>query len=313
MADFSRSINQSIIDNLKKEKLFIKCLRPDIEAGQVFMAIRGGYVSFYYKGGSLFTYKGKRKGVFESHFKYAFVPQPINTPYVRENKLADMTQRDNFTDAYEQIKERCALYAGLEAAGVSELHRFSYAKKPRGQYVLLDTEIALDAVNDKAADAALAISEGDRAHDTKVYASPENQSTLTEKKRSTDRIDMLLMNEEGRLLFCEAKHFSNAELASAVEDQLRRYRNQIEAKRSDIIAQYREYVTSVNQLLDLKLLPPRELCDNCGLLIFGYDSDQERGRLAEIRARVKANGYPVYTMGNISGIKTAETLFTALA
>jgi len=290
------------------------------------MAIRGGYVSFYYKGGSLFACK-TNKCAFETHYKYAFVPdlQGKKTTYIREAKLADMEKHKEFHEAYAyaQIKERCALYAGLEAAGVSELHKFSYAVESRGDYFLLDTEIALDAsIDDEKADAAMALSERKKEQEVDANSSPQQEqdelSASPAKGNSTDRIDLLLMDATGRLLFCEAKHFSNAELTATkgqnIVEQLGRYRGQIERKGHIIIEEYRKYVTAVNVLFGLNLPEPKSLCDDCGLLVFGFDADQEDGKkLRGIKERVTAEGFPLYPIGDIKGIKSSKTLFTELA
>lgn len=319
MSEFSRTIDLKIIEKLRDEELFTKHLLPDIIDGKVFPAIRGGYVSFYYKGGSLFTYDG----AFKTHIKYAFVPQGNENGYVGENSLADMKQQVAFRAAYEQIKARCAQYAGLEAAGVSELHKFSFAAYPAEWYYLLDTEIALDASmrQDEAADEALALSEEDKAQEIDTFSSPEleEQPAPPTKKRATDRIDLLLMNAKtGRLLFCEAKLFSNKELTSTakgknVVDQLERYRGQIADKRDAIIAQYGAYARAMEALTGINIDTSTGLCDGCGLLIFGFDQDQKGGKKLEtIKKWVTDKGFPVYAIGNIKGIDP-ETLFTQLA
>jgi len=310
MADFSRKVAPKTIKNLKTEPLFAK-LRGSIDKGEVLMAIRGGYVSFYYKGGSLFKYDT----AFKTHIKYGFVPKNENG-YVSKELLAKREKRADFEDAYKQIKARCALYAGLEAAGVSELHKFSYAKEdPKARYVLLDTEIALDARKQglEAEEAAEeAKSEEDRVLEIEAFSSPE---TAAIKTRTSDRIDLLLMDTvTGQLLFCEAKHFSNKELRSgAIEEQLERYREQIVKNRGDILTQYRdEYRKAVRDLLNIELPEPIDICDKCGLLIFGFDSAQRAITLPGIKERVEKAGYPVYAIGDMKGIK-AETLFTELA
>ncbi|MBA7714053.1 hypothetical protein ES703_123067 [subsurface metagenome] len=51
---FKRNLSRITIDRLLGNKLFTDKLRPDIEKGSVFPAIRGDYLDFYYKGGNLF-------------------------------------------------------------------------------------------------------------------------------------------------------------------------------------------------------------------------------------------------------------------
>ena len=86
---FSRYLSGDMIKNLVNEELFREKLEADINKGEVFFAIRPGYVSFYYKGSSLFTY-GKNGHGFQTHEKFGFVPAVPPNTYITQD---DLTQR----------------------------------------------------------------------------------------------------------------------------------------------------------------------------------------------------------------------------
>ena len=63
---FSRAINEKTVENLLNDKLWNEKLKNDCLAGEVFMALRDNYISFYHEGGNLFNYTNK----FETHIKH---------------------------------------------------------------------------------------------------------------------------------------------------------------------------------------------------------------------------------------------------
>ena len=292
MAEFKRGMDK-LIESLSTNDLFQNKLKPDIDDGKVFFAIRYGKGSFYLRGCSLFTYDNSE---FTTHYKFGFVPSAVGNTYITETDLKSMAVIDNFKDGYKQIKERVALYAEPEADGVSALYAFApRATNKEGRFFLVDIEVAFDAKNDV-----------------------ENSDGDKKAGRKTDRIDILLYdNCKRQLLFCEAKHFSNAEIrerdgeSPEVINQLKKYDRQITAKKSEIIAQYKKAFREYNELMGTELNDPEGVFDKCGLYIFGFNRKQQK----ELRNRMDANnefyGRKCRIIGNTRN-DSMEEIFKAL-
>ena len=273
MCQFTRELNEKLQEKLKNEELYKLKLYDDIKTGEVFPAVRGNTIDFYYKGGKLFGFD--RKG-FHTHIKYAAVLKH-NRDSVTENELENLQPIQNFAKGYDRIKENCALYSGVEAAGVSNIyHKFSYAKaQQQHDTVVLDIEVCFA----KSAD-------------------EKNEG------KSRDRIDLLLLNKkEGLLRFYEAKHYSNPELwgKEGVSNQISRYEKQI-CNKDQIIEQYRRYITIVNSLFGVELPTAKLNIDpKVSLLVFGFDRDQLRGRVKDELVDSMKNTCR-YLIGNIKAI-----------
>jgi hypothetical protein len=251
----------------------------------VFPAIRGGYICFYYGGSRLFKYEN---GKFTTHVKFGFIPKcGDGNGEFKEEALGTMPPIANFCEGYEWIKARAAKHAKdakPEAAGVSALHRFSPFNKNRAdgdcRYVLLDTEISFNP-KDIEADA-------DEAD--------------TGPKGSQDRLDLVLYDtQDRRLLFCEAKHYSNDEFwDGTVVSQITRYNKQLQNKWKVILEQYGNYVDGMNALFGTSLPVPTGVQKECGLFLLGYNGVQEK-RLKEFKeteAGAYVNKLPYYPHGN---------------
>ena len=251
MAEFKRGMDK-LIEPLSKNDLFQNKLKPDIEAGQVFFAIRPGYGSFYVKGRSLFSYKNQG---FSSHQKFAFIPDGIKNDYIFESQLDSLQAVKNFYLGYDRIKQRAVQYADIEAKGVSALYKYAPTTANLDGYYLVDIEIVFDAANDV-----------------------ENN----DDDGKTDRIDILLYDNHTRqLLFCEAKHFSNPEIWASdgelpkVISQLEKYDQQITVNKKAIINQYTKAFSEYNTLMGTALNAPKSVFDKCGLYIFGFSREQQ--------------------------------------
>ena len=249
MAKFERGMGEKLVKALSKHDLFKSKLMEDIQNGKVFFAIRPGYGSFYVKGRSLFKYKSNR---FSSHQKFVFIPKNSKGSYINEKDLKNLVPISDFVEGYERIKERAERYADPEATGVSALYKFApHTGNLDERYFLVDIEVGFDAAND----------------------------TGEEKgERKADRIDILLYDNELRnLLFCEAKHYSNAEIkmsgdaAPKVLEQLTRYDGQIKKNKKAILAEYTKAFKEYNALMGTKLNPPKDIVKKCGLYIFGFN------------------------------------------
>jgi hypothetical protein len=263
-----------MIDRLSRDKLFTERLEPDIKQGTVFPAIRQERVDFYHEGGKIFSY---RKNGFYTHKKYAAAIRS-DSDYISESDLKQKVKLiTSFFDGYEQIKENCSLYSGVEDEGVSRVyHKYPFTNSDLG-VVVLDIQISFKAKS---------------------------------KERSQDRIDILLFNKKTQQLrFYEAKHYSNSELWAMegtpprAVSQIWRYEKQIEEEGKDILSAYCNYIGIVNELFGCGLPEPKSIDNKVTLLVFGYDRKQkermqklllEDGSLARIK---------YYFIGNISAVK----------
>ncbi|MDD2261791.1 MAG: hypothetical protein PHY13_05365 [Clostridia bacterium] len=263
MSSFVRSMSDELIVKLKKEELFTKYILPDIKKGKnaVFPAIRDKSIAFYYKGGGLFTYSNNG---FKTHFKYGAIPTKPYKPYISTDDLKTMSLSNSFFDNYNEIKDRCWKYAGLEAEYVSDL--YGYSGVSSSPIVLLDIEVCFDTSIDEN---PLELQNSDEFEPNK-------------QKGKLDRIDILLYDKESRqLCFCEAKHFSNKELWAKkgnkpkVCTQVARYNQTIAKQHNSILKQYKNYVEKFNDLFGTSLPIPDKLYPKTGLVFFGFDNNQK--------------------------------------
>jgi len=270
---FQRYLDTQTIQSLSANELFRERLHPDILAGKVFCAIRGGYVDFYYRGGRLFHYQKE----FSTHKKYASVIQS-QSDYISESDFdRNIRLIRDFTEGYEQIKQNCSLYAGEEANGVSAVYHANSFVKQEQDIIVLDIEASFRAA---------------------------------EEDRKQDRIDLVLFNKKsGRLRFYEAKHFSNSELWSAVGtrpkvvSQIKRYQTQIAREKDQIVGQYGNYVNRMNELFGCSLPAPEAIDEYVPLLAFGFDRDQLQGRIKKLLLEDKSlDGMSYYFVGKISAV-----------
>lgn len=284
MCTFKRRFGGSLITRLRKEPLYTECLLPDgKDKYDVFPAIRNETIDFYHRGGKLFQYD---QSGFRTHIKYASVISGNQSEYLTQKELKNHSVIPDFLKEYIRIKENCANYSGVEAIGVSEIyHRFPYFNG-RSNVVILDIEVSLQSVSNGIRD------------------------------RTQDRIDLLLFNKaQKELKFVEVKHYSNNEIRSRstypkVLDQIKRYKNQLSAKKGNIIDEYGNYVRIINGLFELDLPIPKELDEDVTLLIFGFDNDQKNGRLAkQIVHNSSLIGMKYFAIGNIKRIRSMESLW----
>lgn len=264
------------LNRLKAEPLFAK-LQTDIRSGHIMPSFGRDSISFWYKGGKLFSYKG---GKFYTHVKFAAVTDR-SKKYVTEEQLSRMPLITDFVKAYEQVKANCALYSGEEAVGVSNLYKFGFARTD-DSIVLLDVE---------------------------TYLSPARGDSVS------DRVDLLLLNKETRSLrLYEAKHFSNKELWAdagkrpVVVNQVKRYENTVAQKSAQLLHMFVDYVDTANQLFGCQLPHPQGFEETpVGLLIFGFSADQLKGKLRELLIDDGSlDEVSYYAIGKVSGIKIGQ-------
>lgn len=224
-------------------------------------------------GGKLFSY---RKG-FSTHKKYASVIKS-RTDYVSECDLQQKIEViTDFFDGYKQIKENCPLYSGVEAEGVSRIyHKYPFTNNGL-DIVVLDIEISFKAKSEE---------------------------------RTQNRIDMLVLNKKTQQFrFYEAKHYSNSGLWATegtppkVVSQIERYEEQIEKESTTILSQYCNYVRIVSNLFGCCLPEPKSIDNKVTLLVFGYDRDQQKGRMQKLLLDDGSlAGIQHYFIGNIFAV-----------
>ena len=301
MGKFGRGIDSRLIEKIKGTELFETKILPDIRnnAGDnyVFPAIRENRIDFYYYNSLLFEFDGRYK----TNYKFAFVPKEYKPTYVYEDdyeddKIADVA---DFVHGYKNIKERAKLYASPEAIGVYNIcKKGNVFNTSNDDFIVLDIEIAFPELQD------------DEVQDEEVEGTLcQIENNGKKNKRKHNRIDILLYNiKEQKLLFVEAKHFTNSEIKTGekppVVDQILEYNNLIREHSKDIISVYKKYVENTNSLLDVTLPIPNDIFLECGLVIFGFDNDQKYGKLKkEIETKLNEYNIKFYSLGDSKGIK----------
>jgi hypothetical protein len=128
------------------------------------------------------------------------------------------------------------------------------------------------------------------------------------ESNTQDRIDLLLYKKDsGVLQFVEAKHYSNKEIWSnkipKVIEQIKRYEAQVAQRKKQILSEYSEYVKTIYSLFNISLPVPIDIEKKVILLIFGFDRDQQNGRLKKlITGNPAYSGIKNYSIGNIKQI-----------
>jgi hypothetical protein len=271
-----RNLEENIKTNLVISDLWINRIKQDCIDQKIFCAIRNNQLDFYHKGSRLFNFSSNG---FKTHIKYASVIESNGNNYLTQDELKQYKLAADFISNYERIKENCSNYSGVEAKGVSEIyHRHSFMDRDK-EIVVLDIEISIEAID---------------------------------ADKSQDRIDILLYNaDERKLKFVEAKHYSNSEIWSKedakVINQIKRYESQIQLKKNEIVAEYNNYIEIANSMFSCKLPLITDIEEKVTLLVFGFDRDQQKGRLKElITNNEKFKDFRVYTKGNVSDIKLSQ-------
>jgi len=185
------------------------------------------------------------------------------------------------------MKKLCALYAGIEAQGVSAIYsRFaSVLASEERPVVVLDIEASFDAdaIDDDGSESV------------------------------QDRMDLVLFDTKTRRILCvEAKHLSNPELRAAegpapVVGQIQRYRQQLQLQNDYILAAYRQSVQILSQVFSVSLPEPEAIVPDVPVLIFGFDAAQRDQVVNKIIGSLNSCGVRGVRIGDPS-LATAGTL-----
>jgi len=235
-----------------------------VDDKDLFIAIRKESINVYYQGNSLakITYAdGKLRCA--THYKFLINPK-LKNPYfeTQDDKYQIPTLNNVFISSISNIsliKRSIKVYSGEEKSGV---HTISLKAGN-----VLDVEIALEKENESEDDG----------------------------RKSTDRIDFLRVEdhkEQLKLVFYEAKHYSNKEIRASgktdppVFKQLDKYHDSIKRHSADIISSYKLVCQNLH---DLKIIGTRILISKVAngdpltidydprLVLFGFDRDQKGG------------------------------------
>lgn len=277
-AKFERNFPLELQKALKSTELYEKCLLPDIKSGKVFPAFRKNMIDFYYKGGRLFEYKGNKFKTDVNHASVLFWDRgkkDIEEPLLMSNNVRLIR---NFSEGYQRIKDNCEHYAaGLEAKGSAKICSLS-SYISNQDIVILDAEVA--------------------------FPKSESSGRLD--------VDLLFFNKKERALrFFEAKQY-NKDLptqGTALLTQIRKYKNQIIARRDEILQAYKKYTQSARELFELSeyILPtPESIVEDVALLIFGFDGEQKRSLDEKLLKSGSLKGVYYRSIGDISTQTAAD-------
>lgn len=267
---FNHGINEDFVKRLNAEFERGGWWRAMASDPSLFIAIRDGYLNVYYNGNSLLklTLDGDRLAG-EIHYKYLLRPDmpklyvSVDGGKVKLNDSAAYLQAD-LSDV-PALKRVAAVYGGDEKAGVHQIVQDNPS--------VVDVEIAFGL----------------------------NRSE--EKAPATRRIDFATVRQGisgAEVVFYEAKLFANKELRASgdnpppVVEQINGYRKLLGQHAPAIASSYRAVCANLLALNGVKERYASvtglmggiasgkmalHVNDEVRLAIFGYDADQEKGRV----------------------------------
>ena len=276
---FSRHLSDSMIERLNG-------LQQDTgswwhwlvtESRGTFLTIRDGYVSVYVNGGQLMKISQQNdRLVCEVHEEYVTRIDTEET-YVRLDGSPEacrvLRTPEDVIANFEKVRHRIGCFQGEERKGVGAI-----AGK-------------LACVIDIEATAA-------------PRFSGSKQAVGGKADRRKNSVDLVAVSPEGELWFIEAKHYSNSELRAipsrqpAVAKQMERYKTQmLQPGYQQILAAYQEMAQIYGRLHGRFFDERRPALSRVTsiradpmLLVFGFDEDQQRGRLVKVCHRLGESG-----------------------
>lgn len=264
---FTRHASGQLLSGLQKDPLFMQKLKADCMDEKLLMAIRKGVIHFYHQGGRLFEYDSGQ--AFKTHRKYAAVID--SDDYLTESQIGNLKISPTFMKDYEEMKQLCSKYSGPEAKGVSDIYHGNSYLNPAKNVVVLDIEASFESMD---------------------------------PNRQADRIDIVLYNKDNqKLTFVEAKYYSNTEIRAKkgkqarVVKQIKRYEDQIDKSRDEILDAYKGYISIINAVFNQNLPQPADVDKDVILLVFGFDNEQ-KNRLGSKEFRDPIKGIKAYFKGN---------------
>jgi len=305
-------VSDAFLDNLNKLALQDSSWWRDVlTRDDVFIAVRNKSLDVYYRGASIFQIRDVGNGTVKpnTHIKYLVRQQEARVELNPDNKF-DLSENGevawNYYEGRETLNDMLGAARSLAGLEKSGLHPLIV-----GSDNVIDVEVAL------------------RTAQSELGQTPPDQDgdQTTKSYNSLDRLDAATLEERGDdiyVVFHEAKHFSNPELAAKpgnapkIIDQIRRYRSTIQHHEASLTDRYRS-VCRILERLNAMRQQVRKSPDhnplvhqaaqkdvrlgidpNPRLIVFGFDADQRDGRWTAYLENI-AEAEPslhVYAAGN---------------
>jgi len=276
-------VSDAFLDSLSKLALQDSSWWRDVLiCDDVFIAVRNNCLDVYYRGGSIFQIRDDGNGTVKpnTHVKYLVRQQEARVELDADNKFI-LPPGGLAWEHYEGGKTLSDMLtaaqtlSGLEKSGLHPL--------VVGSPNVIDLEISLRASHPLPGTNL----SGKNDKDTKIY----------------DRLDAASLEQRGSdtfVVFHEAKHFSNPDLAAKagntpkVVEQIRGYRSTIKHHEAFLVERYRSVCRTLERIdamrprkssgsdsllqkvaqtgIELRIDP------NPRLIVFGFDTNQRDGR-----------------------------------
>jgi len=303
MSEFKHGLNNTFIDQLTKEANNNSWWTDVLNDRQLFIAVRNQSLNVYWRGQSLFKVVSQQSGLQATmHPKFLIDPELhrevslVNRKF-EVGKLVEsgIIREYEGPETLDKMKRAAGLFSGPEDSGCHDiiLHNSH----------LIDREIGF----------------------SDIVTAPGGGSD-----KETNLIDLLTLELDGeavRLVFWEAKHFSNPELRPLgpiipVCEQIKRYRNCLCRHRNEIEVRYKRVAQNLVALQKMGWKRQvsslvKEVADGrpltlsrddeepkVGLVIFGFtsmqrDADNWQANLTRLISEIKY----VIARGKVKDIK----------
>lgn len=275
MSKFNRGLSDGFVEALKSNYSKPESWwRPFLNNKESVIAIRKNYLNVYYRGASLLELRQSPDKTIRGSIDYKYLLRPKLEPAKREYVAivdgkpcipedAFMKDLNEIGGHITDLQKAAKPYTDAEKTGVHHIFQ--------GNPNILDVEIAIT---------------GDR-------------------ETSSRRLDFAAVQEADlAILFYEAKTFANLiENETKVVEQMERYTHLLEECRSDIVRSYGRICKNLYELYGLTQRHPKRheflgrILNKTTdlhvdvqpiLVVFGFDDDQKKGRLTQLRNRLEA-------------------------
>ena len=293
---FKRRLDQKKMEKIKKTDLWNNHLLPDIKAGVVFPAIRDNEVHFYYSGGCMFKYAGDNFKFNRSYFKPDFQTETIKETWKEYKISSQIYEKDYATLEFicKEIKgfDFCNEYENLKEVVKQKFYRKNDEKiiKER-EYLEQFYPFTFGPENSDVI-----------VLDIEVRANFETNVNKAEYAKC----DLVLYNTtESELQFVEAKLCSDKRVKSRgmlpeVIEQIEKYKSWFkeDVDRKNILGNYKNYVSIINQLFEIDLEEPKYLKNTTKLVLFEGNDDYQKKHLDKlVNSTIGANNIAYYPAG----------------
>nr|WP_294521089.1 hypothetical protein [uncultured Rhodopila sp.] len=315
MAKFDRAIDDDFVAKLKFEADRGGWWADVLADHKLFVALRGKYLNVYWRGQSLFYVEQNGSSLnVTTHEKFLIEPGLKSQVRLTDGTFDVVNLREKgIIYRYEgpatldKLKRASQRFAGLEKTGCHEI--------ALGRSAVIDCEIAFSGT-----------------------AAAETDGCDANYDEDAGRIDLACLQQDGdkaRLVFWEAKHYSNNQLRADLRSddelppvchQIKKYEQYISADPEAIVESYAKVARNLVQLRDMSPvnnLPAQKwkiieevgrrsrslvLEPRVGLVIFGYDDSHKKSkRWASHLARLRANISQVKTWGDAGAVNLTGT------